>query len=327
MAGLVRSWTPVLAIAMVLAASMLVAADHPAHAGPATDTTGRAGPDTTTAALATVGATGWTSGRSVDAGAPAKRPDGGHAVPLAAGSASSTFGVLVVDGGEHQCSAAVVASDSRRLISTAAHCVWIEGQWTLDGAYFVPRFTTGREPWGRWAVEGAWVPRTWQEANSPIEDVASAHDVAFVRLAESPSGELAEDVLGSQGIWFGAPATSTVTAVGYPAAGAFDGQRLEACTGAAHVEQSAEQTSGKRDGSAGARAGGEVLVIDCDMTEGASGGPWLVGPRAQTGWGQVVGVISGGSGPELVSARFGPEAEEVYHAADTGADLEENDRQ
>lgn len=246
----------------------------------------------------------------------------GHAVPLDAGPAASTVGVLVVDGGKHQCSASVVVSDSRRLLATAAHCVWLNGKWTLDGAFFVPGYRDGSEPWGRWAVETAWVPRTWQQANSPIENVASAHDVAFVRLAPNPSGQLAEDVLGSQGIWFDSPDAPTVTALGYPLTGPFDGQQLERCTGPAHVEQ-AKRATGDRD----EQSDGEVLVLDCDMTEGASGGPWLTGPHSATGLGQVIGVVSGGVGPDLVSIRFGAEAEQVYRDADTGSGLDTEDTQ
>ena len=63
------------------------------------------------------------------------------------------------------------------------------------------------------------------------------------------------------------------------------------------------------------------------MTEGASGGPWLTGPHSATGLGQVIGVVSGGVGPDLVSIRFGAEAEQVYRDADTGSGLDTEDTQ
>lgn len=225
------------------------------------------------------------------------------AAPLSSDFASSAVGVLIVDGGAHQCSASMVVSDSKRLLATAAHCAWLDGKWTLDGAYFVPGYRNGDEPWGRWAVDAAWVPQAWQQANSSIEAVASDHDVAFVRLAPR-DGRLPEDALGGQGIWFDAPAAMTVSVLGYPGEGRYDGQSLQRCAGKAETQPMDE---------------GQVLVMACDMTEGASGGPWLTGPQADAGQGQLVGVVSGGSGPELLSTRFGREAEQTYQTADRGA--------
>lgn len=226
------------------------------------------------------------------------------ATPLRSDFASSTVGVLVVDGGTHQCSAATVASESRRLLVTAAHCVWLDGGWTLDGAYFVPGVDGDRpEPWGRWDVEAAWVPTAWQKSGSSIESVDSAHDIAVLRLAPL-DGRLSEDALGAQGITFDSEPGQTVTALGYPGVGDFDGQTLQRCTGPATPETMDE-------------GGGPVLVMRCDMTQGSSGGPWLTGPRAQTGRGQIVGVISGSPGTgDLISTRLGPEAERVYRDAD-----------
>ncbi|WP_060633902.1 hypothetical protein [Pseudonocardia sp. EC080610-09] len=103
-----------------------------------------------------------------------------------------------------------------------------------------------------------------------------------------------------------------VAALGYPSLGSYDGQSLRGCTGDAAVEPFARAT---------AAIPGEVLALDCDMTEGASGGPWLVGPDAASGRGQVVGVVSGGDDTALVSPRFGPVARGVYDAADSASQI------
>ncbi|MDN5917824.1 MAG: trypsin-like peptidase domain-containing protein [Pseudonocardia sp.] len=249
----------------------------------------------------------WVAEAQPVAPATTTRPTAGTpAVPLDSDFASSTVGVLVVDGGTHQCSAAMVASESKRLLATAAHCVWWDGQWTLDGAYFVPGARDGDEPWGRWPVQAAWVPVSWQQARSSIESVASDHDIAFARLADR-DGQLPEDVLGGQGIRFDAPRNMTVSALGYPAARQYDGSQLQRCTGQAQTQQMGED-------------GDQILVMSCDMTEGSSGGPWLAGDSATDGKGRIVGVVSGGSGPDLVSARLGREAEQVYADADAAAD-------
>lgn len=241
-------------------------------------------------------------------GAPAPGP--GQAEPVVGGLSSSSVGVLVVDGGRHQCTASVVASRSQRLVATAAHCVWLEGAWRVEGAYFIPGYASGEEPYGRWPVQTAWVPKAWQQARSPIDDVAAETDFAFASLAPV-QGRRAEEVLGAQGIRFSTPERFNTAALGYPAVGAYDGQSLQACEGGARTEDFA--------GAGRDEIAGQVLVLACDMTEGASGGPWLSGPDPASGRGQVIGVISGGDDADLVSPKFGPEARQLYDTADTAA--------
>jgi len=96
-----------------------------------------------------------------------------------------------------------------------------------------------------------------------------------------------------------------------PATGIYDGQSLRGCDGDA-----AAQSFDRPD-----RPPGQVLSLTCDMTEGASGGPWLTGPDATRGRGQVVGVVSGGDDTTLVSPRFDDTARQVYEAADSAAQL------
>lgn len=235
-------------------------------------------------------------------------PVQGQAGPVVGGLSATSVGVLVVDGGRHQCSAAVVASRSRRVLATAAHCVWLDGGWRVDGAFFIPGYAAGEEPLGRWTVDTAYVPPAWQQIDSPINDVAADTDFAFVTLLPR-DGVLPEQVLGAQGIRFSTPDRLPVAALGYPATGVYDGQSLRGCDGPAAVE-----TFTRPD-----RDGGQVLAMTCDMTEGASGGPWLAGPDAAAGRGQVVGVVSGGDATQLVSPRFGAAAREVYEAADSAA--------
>ncbi|MBP2371584.1 trypsin-like serine peptidase [Pseudonocardia parietis] len=239
----------------------------------------------------------------------AQPPVRGQAGPVVGGLSASSVGVLVVDGGRHQCSASVVASQSRRLLATAAHCVWLDGGWRVDGATFIPGYAAGEEPYGRWAVDTAYVAPAWTEANSPIEDVAADVDLAFVSVLPR-DGVLPEQVLGAQGISFSTPPQVEVAALGYPALGSYDGQSLRGCVGTGAVEAFTRPESPQP---------GEIRSLDCDMTQGASGGPWLAGPEADSGRGQVVGVVSGGDDTHLVSPRFGPAAKRIYDAADTAA--------
>lgn len=257
-------------------------------------------------------------------GAPVAAPPPGQAGPVVGGLSATSVGVLVVDGGRHQCTAAVVASQSRRLLATAAHCVWLDGRWELDGAFFVPGFAAGEEPLGRWAVDRAWVSTAWQKARSPIDDVAAQFDVAFVSL-KPRDGQLPERVLGAQGAAWDSPAQLQVAALGYPSLAPYDGSSLRSCVGPAHAapfRPASARSSDERGSDAapgGAPAAGEVLVLRCDMTAGASGGPWLTGPDAARGRGQIVGVVSGGDDTDLVSPRFGAESRRLYQAADSAS--------
>ena len=285
-----RSTVPVAAVVAVALACVLPAADSP----PGDRVSGAAAE--------------WGAAAPTPPGADGP-PQRGQAGPVVGGLSASSVGVLVVDGGRHQCSAAVVASRSRRLLATAAHCVWLDGSWRVDGAMFIPGWASGEEPYGRWAVDTAYAPPAWQRANSPIEDVAAETDFAFVSLLPR-DGRLPEQVLGAQGIRFSTGQRVEVAALGYPALGGYDGQSLRGCVGEAVVEDFTRDPD---------HAAGQVLALDCDMTEGASGGPWLVGPDAAAGRGQVIGVVSGGDDTALVSPVFDDTARRIYDAADTAS--------
>ena len=291
---MIRRWStvPVAAVAAVALACVLPAADS------------RSEP----AVVGFGAAAAWGAAAPTPPGADGP-PQRGQAGPVVGGLSASSVGVLVVDGGRHQCSAAVVASRSRRLLATAAHCVWLDGAWRVDGAVFIPGWASGEEPYGRWAVDTAYLPPAWQEANSPIEDVAAETDFAFVSLLPR-DGHLPEQVLGAQGIRFSPGGRVEVAALGYPAMGSYDGQSLRGCVGEAVVEDFPRDPD---------HAPGQVLALDCDMTEGASGGPWLAGPDAAAGRGQVIGVVSGGDDTALVSPVFDEDAQRIYTAADTAS--------
>lgn len=285
-----RRWRPgaaLIAAAALSVAAVFLAADAPAR------------PMGTWAGAAVLRATAALAAASPPA----------QAGPIVGGLSSTSVGILVVDGGRHQCTASMVASRSRRLLATAAHCVWLDGRWQLDGAFFVPGYASGEEPQGRWPVDQAWIPVAWQRANTPVDDVAAQTDFAFVSL-RAVNGDLPEDVLGAQGVAWDAVGRLDVAALGYPSLPPYDGQSLRGCVGTAQAKpfHPASAPTSADDG--------RVRVLDCDMTEGASGGPWLIGPDAARGRGQIAGVISGGDDTSLVSPLFGTEAEQLYRTAD-----------
>ncbi|KYH43418.1 trypsin-like serine protease [Branchiibius sp. NY16-3462-2] len=71
-------------------------------------------------------------------------------------------------GGQHTCTATVLASPSQDLIITAAHCL----NGTGAGWTFVPGYDKGNAPYGVWNVTAAYVRPLWQSQQSSLADIA-----------------------------------------------------------------------------------------------------------------------------------------------------------
>lgn len=161
-------------------------------------------------------------------------------------------------GSDFSCSGTVVTTGTANLIATAGHCVYDPALGGfIDSLVFVPGYKDGARPFG--TFEGLYVvtPGEWIRFNS------LDHDVAFVQVAPSAQGEIA-DVVGSRGIGFNQPVKQKVETFGYPAAPTpkYDGQDLVRCKG----KTAKQKPASTRNGSIGMR---------CDMQFGASGGGWV----------------------------------------------------
>ena len=171
------------------------------------------------------------------------------------------------NGRDYSCSAAVVRSPSRDLVSTAGHCVHdSRGTWHQNWI-FVPLFDRGRRPYGIWRA--AWLATFtgWAAGKE------SGFDVAFVKVAAA-GGRSLVDVVGGNGIRVGfSSRTRRLTILGYPFLPPYPGDRQYSCQGVT-------------------RPDGRRLRMACPLTTGASGGPWLEGYDAATGRGYVDGVTT-----------------------------------
>jgi V8-like Glu-specific endopeptidase len=219
----------------------------------------------------------------------------------------STVGQLV--SADMGCTATMVNSPTGRVAVTAAHCVYVpQSRDHLGGFYaglqpgwrtgmtFVPGRIGDNAPFGVWDVAYAWIDRQWQDNG----DLAS--DVAFIELADS-DGHTAQQELGAQGISFEASVPRTeVTLFGYPTMPPFDGTTMRSC--AAGVSETPRADRG-------------TVEMDCDLTGGASGGPWLAG-LTEAGVGAVVAVSSFKPLHEpgrIAGIRLGPAAQDLWRAA------------
>jgi V8-like Glu-specific endopeptidase len=201
-----------------------------------------------------------------------------------------TIGRLFFDrhGTSWTCSATVVTAFNHDLLLTAGHCVfdWYHREWSTR-MIFVPAYRDGDEPQGRWVVRKKIIPRSLYEGSDHAED-----DRAALALRTNASGWHIADWVGTQGVVFYEQRAGTlVHDFGYPAASPYDGRRLIYCRGRIRDD----------DGLA------------CDMTAGASGGPWL--SRFDGTSGYVMSTNCCGRGV-LYGAPFEDGMEHLYRVAE-----------
>jgi V8-like Glu-specific endopeptidase len=157
-------------------------------------------------------------------------------------------------GANYVCSGNSVIAENKSTVSTAGHCV-NEG----PGAYvtnfaFVPAYNNGTRPYGTWTARTLVTTSEWAN-NGDI-----TYDGGFA-VMNTLGGQTLTTAVGGQGIAFNQPRGLTYNAYGYPAAGKFNGQTLQSCSGTATPDPYGQTQS---------------QGIPCDMTGGSSGGPWLI---------------------------------------------------
>ncbi|WP_059009808.1 trypsin-like serine peptidase [Streptomyces specialis] len=217
--------------------------------------------------------------------------------------AVSTVGKLIWDAGGGRlgfCSGAVVDAPNGSVVATAAHCVRTREQpEPPEEVWFVPGYDHAGDAWREdaWRVASFHTPDGW-DVTRPTAEILP-HDYAFLTLAEK-DGRTVREAHGANRIAFeplreGDP----VTALGYPAAAPYDGESLRYCAG---------ETDVLTEGEAQEPNLGGLLLNDCDMTAGSSGGPWLEEYDEATESGTLVAVMSVGSGDGQVVGRPFPEA-------------------
>lgn len=161
------------------------------------------------------------------------------------------------------CSGSVVADGrpGHSTVLTAGHCAYDEtnGRWARNFMY-VPAYDESPVNCSSadCHVASALVVHQGYADSGGFNSQAIQHDWAFAVFPNgTPSGTL--DASGSFGISFAGPGSGdTRQSFGYPAAGKYGGNDLVFCLGPV--------TSDRNYGTWG---------LACDMTGGASGGPWI----------------------------------------------------
>ncbi|MGP4109373.1 trypsin-like serine peptidase [Streptomyces sp. 4N509B] len=232
----------------------------------------------------------------------------GTAPPAAAevrewGGAVATVGRILWEEGDGRlgmCSAAVVDAPNGSVVATAAHCVRSpEEPEPPAEAWFVPAYDHDARTYQRdgWLVTGHHTPRAWDVTRGTTEILP--HDYAFLTVETKDGRTLEQEHGANRPAFEPVPEGEDVTALGYPAADPFDGESLHSCAGQTRVldEEEAQEPN----------VGG-LLLEDCDMTAGSSGGPWLADFDEARGSGTLLAVTSVGSGEGHIIGRPFPEA-------------------
>ncbi|WP_017608680.1 trypsin-like serine peptidase [Nocardiopsis xinjiangensis] len=195
---------------------------------------------------------------------------------------------LTMDGRDFTCSASVVDSENASTLVTAGHCAKDgTGAWAENWA-FVPGYSDGEAPHGRYAARDLLVTPQWSEQADDSYDFAMA-------VVNTDEGETVQDRVGAQDISFDTwteeqmQAGVQIHAFGYPSASPFDGRELHYCSG---------PTTPDTDGTTASGMG-------CEMTQGSSGGPWLTDFDPSTGEGTVSSVVSFKYSDDL-GTQYGP---------------------
>lgn len=213
---------------------------------------------------------------------------GGGAVVATAGRVFFTY-----QGRNASCSGNAVTSGNKSTVITAGHCVKLDGAYHTNVA-FVPAYDNGNAPYGAWHARATYTTPQWDAT----EDIN--HDIGAIVVGQL-DGRFLTDVVGAQGIAFNQPRADNTYAFGYPAAAPYDGTRLVYCSG--------------RTFSAFLSDG---LGMTCNMTGGASGGPWFRSFSETTGTGTINSVNSYKINlfPNwMFGPYFGTEAQNLYNRA------------
>jgi V8-like Glu-specific endopeptidase len=178
-------------------------------------------------------------------------PNGGGAW-TGTGQVNSTAGrvFFTFQGQNASCSGKAVTSGNKSTVLTAGHCVKLEGAFHTNWA-FVPAYNNGNAPFGTWTARLTMATPQWVASEDINFDVGAA-------VVNQLNGQSLTDVVGAQGVAFNQARAQNMYAFGWPAAAPYDGTRMIYCSG--------------RTFNALISTG---IGMTCNMTGGASGGPWF----------------------------------------------------
>jgi len=210
----------------------------------------------------------------------------------------STVGVLFFTqyGVDYRCSAASIGNSA---IWTAGHCIHrgnnSQNGWSYN-VVFVPAYKNGNYPFGVWSASYLTTKGPWFEFGDLRYDMAGA-------VLNEWNNQTISEVVGSLGFAYNQDSGLHWLNIGYPSAAPFDGKTQQLCAGSfAYADTSVPAPF--------------PVAMGCDMTQGSSGGPWILNFSGQFG---QTNFINGNNSyrysyhpKELFSPYFGDAAKTLY---------------
>jgi V8-like Glu-specific endopeptidase len=186
------------------------------------------------------------------------------------GAVAATSGrvFFTLNGSNSSCSGSAVTSANRGTVLTAGHCVKVAGRFHQNWV-FVPAYDNGDAPYGIWPARAIMATPQW----IATEDMN--YDVGAAVLTEVDGAGLT-DVVGGQGVAFNQERGLDMYAFGWAANPPYDGNTMSYCGGTTF--DATTLTNG--------------IGMDCNLTGGASGGPWLQQFDEYSGTGVISSVNS-----------------------------------
>lgn len=223
--------------------------------------------------------------------------------------------LFTMGASQYVCSASVVsdgnANNSRSLVLTAAHCAYDEvadafaTNWMFMPDFdSQPTFDCAANRFGCWTAF-ALVVHDGYASEDGFTDAATLHDFAIAVVGAGTRGTQLDATVGSFGIGYSGVSTGNkLYAFGYPAAGKYKGKDLVYCAGPIFTDPN---------------NGDDTWGMNCDMTGGSSGGPWLASFNESTGVGTLGSLNSYGYGglKHMYGPVFNSDTQDVVSAART----------
>lgn len=225
---------------------------------------------------------------------PAAFPSGGGAW-TGGGKVTTTAGrvFFTYQGRQASCSGNAVTSGNKSTVITAGHCVKLDGAFHTNWV-FVPGYNNGNAPYGTWTARATMATPQWVASEDINYDVGAA-------VVNQLNGQSLTDVVGGQGIAFNQARGQAMYAFGWPAAAPYDGTKMIYCSGTTF---NAFISNG--------------IGMTCDMTGGASGGPWFQQFSEASGTGVLNSVNSykiNFISIWMFGPYFGTDAQNLYNTA------------
>jgi V8-like Glu-specific endopeptidase len=225
--------------------------------------------------------------------------------------------LFTMNSGDYICSGTLISdsANDRSIVISAGHCSYD----AADGGFarnwtFYPEFDTNatytcsQSRWGCWVATALAVHNGFAQAGG-FNTQATTYDWSFAVLKNGGlANNLAETALGAtMARTFTAPAVGSQTFnFGYPAAGKYHGYDLTYCSDQIFNDPLNQNLT---------------FGVDCDMTGGSSGGPWLANFNTSTGAGTVDSVNSYGYNGQKkeYGPKFNTNTSDTFNAALTAS--------